>query len=107
MDENNLPLSSQTGARQTMSSWSRVIESFDEVPETFKPACQSAMGTSFPYTVFAPVIAGIRHKTSEKLLCEGGDTLYVWERARESRNMRCRSTGFPILSLGVFCCFPG
>lgn len=83
MDENNLPLSSQTGARQTMSSWSRVIESFDEVPEAFKPAFKATMGTDVPYTVFAPIITGIRHKTAEKLLCEGGDTLYVWERTRQ------------------------
>ena len=82
-NEKNPTLALQTGAQQTMSSWSRVIESFNDVPEAFKPAFKAVMGADFPYTVFAPIIAGIRHKTAEKLLCEGGDTLYVWERTRE------------------------
>jgi hypothetical protein len=33
-----------------------------------------------PYTVFAPAIAGLRHRTTEKLLCEAHGTIYVWER---------------------------
>lgn len=33
----------------------------------------------FPYIVFAPSFAGIRRKTTEKLLCEANDSIYVWE----------------------------
>ncbi len=79
-------LSSMTGGRQTMSSWAKVIESYEAVPEPYKSAYKMTLGDSLqigqqmPYTVFAPSIAGFRHKTAEKLLCEVNDTITVWER---------------------------
>jgi len=75
-------LSTLTGARQTMLSWSKVVESYEAVPEAYRSSCKMTLrdGTPFPYTVFAPAIAGLRHRTTEKLLCEVNDAIYVWER---------------------------
>ncbi|NUM45528.1 MAG: hypothetical protein HUU38_12560 [Anaerolineales bacterium] len=81
----NSPFSMQTGAQQTMSSWARVIEAFAEIPEAFKPTFKTLVGAEplFPYTVFAPIISGRLHKTTEKLVFEMGETLYILERTRE------------------------
>jgi hypothetical protein len=79
----NNQLSTMTGARQTMSSWAKVIESPEAVPEVYRSSFNTVLGhePTMPYTVFAPAIAGLRHRTTEKLLCEAHDTIYVWERA--------------------------
>jgi hypothetical protein len=80
-DTNN-QMSTWTGARQTMSSWSRVIESPEALPDVYRSSFNAVLGneSTMPYTVFAPAIAGLRHRTTEKLLCEAHDTIYVWER---------------------------
>ncbi len=79
----NTQLSALTGARQTMSSWAKVIEPPETVPEVYRNSYNMELGhePNLPYTVFAPAIAGLRHRTTEKLLCEANDTIYVWERA--------------------------
>ena len=78
----NNELSAMTGARQTMSSWSKVIESPDAVPDVYRSSFNTVLGhePTMPYTVFAPAIAGLRHRTTEKLLCEAHGTIYAWER---------------------------
>lgn len=82
-------LSQQTGARQTMSSWAKVVESWEAIPEVYRNSYSMvvAEGSSPPYTVFAPVIAGSGHKATEKLLCEVSDTIYVWERVKDRVTM--------------------
>lgn len=93
----NVDVTKWTGARQTMSSWSRVIESFESMPEVFKEPCQMMLGetASFPYTVFAPPIAGLRRKVTEKILCETEDSICVWEHAGN----QVRMTEYPIMSI--------
>ena len=78
----NNELSAMTGGRQTMSSWSKVIESPDAVPDVYRSSFNTVLEhePTMPYTVFAPAIAGLRHRTTEKLLCEAHGTIYVWER---------------------------
>jgi len=68
-----------TGARQTMASWAKVLESYAEVPEIYKDALQASLGDcqTFPHVVLAPPPVGARHKTTEKLVYEANDTLYV------------------------------
>lgn len=93
----NVDVTKWTGARQTMSSWSRVIESFEAVPEVFKEPCRMMLGdaASFPYTVFAPPIAGLRRKVTGKILCETEDSICVWEHAGN----QVRMTEYPITSI--------
>ena len=49
-------LSTITGARQTMSTWAKVIESYGAVPEAYRGSHRMVSGESpqFPYTVLAP-----------------------------------------------------
>jgi hypothetical protein len=83
-------LSALTGAQQTMMSWARVVGCRDDVPEVFRQSYGTVAteggGATPSYTVFAPVMEGpslkiIGHKPTEKLLCELGDTIHIWERA--------------------------
>jgi hypothetical protein len=83
-------LPTMTAAQQTMSSWAKVIESREALPEAYRSSYVMVTGEGllFPYTVFAPAIAGLRHKaTTEKLLCEVSDTIYVWERIGDQVDM--------------------
>ena len=78
----NSELTTMTGAQQTMSAWSNVVESPEAIPEVYRSSFKAVLGhePTLPYTVFAPAIAGLRHRTTEKLLCEAHGTIYVWER---------------------------
>jgi hypothetical protein len=75
-------LSVLTGARQTMLAWSKVIETYDEVPAVYKGFFDSQLknGKEFPYVVFAPALAGPIHKSGEKLICEMDETIYLLEK---------------------------
>ncbi|MFN8381805.1 MAG: hypothetical protein U0V02_07690 [Anaerolineales bacterium] len=77
------PFAELTGAKQTMSSWARVIESYEDVPEVYKNSCKSVLQgrQPFPYVVLAPAISDFKQKTSEKLISEVEGVFYVWERA--------------------------
>jgi hypothetical protein len=80
--EMNIELSKMTGARQTMLSWARGIESLEMVPQPFQSSYKSAVGDiqKFPYTVFTPSFSSLKkHRTTEKLLSEIDDTLCIWE----------------------------
>jgi hypothetical protein len=73
-----------TGARQTMMSWAKVIDSFEAVPEIYKKPYQALVKNidTLPYTVLAPAQGNLRdRKSAERLLCEIGDMFYVLERA--------------------------
>jgi hypothetical protein len=75
-----------TGARQTMMSWARVIDSFDSVPAIYKNPYQTLVGNTctLPYTLFAPAQGSPRIKKHiDRLLCTLNDTFYVLELAGE------------------------
>jgi hypothetical protein len=80
-------LSTMTGSRQTMMSWAKVVDSWEDVPGVYRESYRMVApeSSSTPYTVFAPAMLGLSltnktYTTTEKLLCEVGDTIYVWER---------------------------
>jgi len=68
-----------TGAQQTMGAWTKVIESHAAIPEIYKDFFSSSVGSqeAFPYVVLAPAFTWGRHKTTEKLVYEVDDTLYI------------------------------
>ncbi len=70
-----------TGGQITMSAWTRVIESFDAIPDVYKNSYKTVLGdrSTFPYTILAPIIPSVRRKSTEKLLSEVDDTIYIWE----------------------------
>ena len=83
-----------TGARQTMTTWARVIDSFEPVPEVFKNSYQTLVERhgAAPYTVLAPAQGSPRNKKStERLLCDLGDTFYLLERS----DAQVITTGYP------------
>lgn len=89
-----------TGARQTMASWSHVVESWEAVPAVYASSAQKVLkaGPPFPYTVFAPAFMGVRRMTTEKLVSEANDSLYVWERLRNQVVM----TEYPLKAISDF-----
>lgn len=90
-------LSKLTGAQQTMLSWAKVIDTYELIPEAFMSSYQKFLKDEpiFPYTVFAPSIAGFHHKTTEKLLCEIRESIYVWQRIGNRVNL----TVYPLRSI--------
>jgi hypothetical protein len=90
----NSSFSGLTGARQTMMSWAKYVDSFEAVPEIYKIPYQTLVGntSTLPYTVLAPAQDRPRSsKSVEKLLCEIGETFYVLERS----GSLVATTGFP------------
>ena len=72
-----------TGARQTMMSWSKVIESYEEIPEIYRPFLDPLLAASpgFPYIVLAPPLDKFLRKTSEKLICDSPQAIHILERS--------------------------
>ncbi len=91
------PIAELTGAKQTMASWARVIESYEQVPDLYKNSCKVLLqGCSpFPYVVFAPAISDYKQRTTEKLLCALDGILHVWERSGK----QIISTAFPLKTI--------
>lgn len=72
----------QTGARQTMSAWATVVDSYNAVPQIYRGFFKALLdsGQPFPYVVFTPAVHDFFHKATEKLVCEIGGSLCVLER---------------------------
>jgi hypothetical protein len=79
----NSQLSQLTGARQTMSSWSKVIESYDAVPDIYKDFLKSyaEAGQAFPYAILSPSLEKFLHKSTEKLTYDANDAINILERS--------------------------
>lgn len=71
--------------RQSMASWSQLVESYGALPRPFQSACRAALAEAepFPYVIFAPSLPGGRRKTNAHIVAEVGDTLHVWEQRGE------------------------
>jgi hypothetical protein len=71
-----------TGARQTMSAWSKVIESYDTIPAAYQGYFKTRFKGSqkFPYTVLTPALDKSPRKTTEKLICDAEDAIQILER---------------------------
>lgn len=84
---------------RTESSWASVIKDYEAVPETFKRACQPLLSDTqpFPYIVFAPVIPGFRHKTTEQLIGEVADTITIWEQV----GSQIRTAVYPLKTISM------
>ncbi len=90
-------LSLLTGSAQTMLSWSKVIESYDDVPEVYKGFFKTLLGDSktFPHVVLTPALDRFLHKTPERLVCDVNDTIYVVERD----NNQIIARGYPVKAI--------
>ncbi|MBN1371349.1 MAG: hypothetical protein JW987_05260 [Anaerolineaceae bacterium] len=77
----NRSSSNITGARQTMQTWARVIESVADAPEGFQSALDvlEKRLDEFPYTVFAPCMEGPGSTRKQRVLCHAGETIFIYE----------------------------
>jgi len=82
MPENlNEPDALLTGAKQTMTSWSQVIDSLETVPSVYKNffETQPPDNQHFPYTLLTPSLLKPGHKTTEKLICDTNSAIHILE----------------------------
>ncbi|MGB8980696.1 MAG: hypothetical protein WCC12_02365, partial [Anaerolineales bacterium] len=71
-----------TAARQTMAAWSKVIESREDIPSVYRNLFDRHFDTRqhFPYVILTPPLDKFLRKTTEKLVCDTDDAIYVFER---------------------------
>lgn len=82
-----------TGTKQTMISWSQVIDSCEAVPTVYRNffETQHINNQHFPYTLLAPSLLKPEHKTAEKLICDSDGAIHILER----NGSRVVTTSFP------------
>ncbi len=69
-----------TGAKQTMISWTKVIESYEAVPAIYKTSFEpQSADAQFPYTLLTPALTKAKGKTSEKLIYDADDAIHILE----------------------------
>ncbi len=71
-----------TGARQTMAAWSKVLESREEIPAIYQAHFERyfAVGAPFPFVVWMPSLNRHTGWTTETLICDTPDALYIFEK---------------------------
>ena len=71
-----------TGARQTMAAWSKLLESREEIPALYQSQFEEhfAEGAAFPYVIWMPALNRTAGWTTEKLICDTPEALYIFEK---------------------------
>jgi hypothetical protein len=80
-----------TGTRQTMAAWSRVIESREDIPTFYKSCFDKYFDSNrpFPHVVLTPALDRFPRRTTEKLVCDTSEALYIFERNRNEIDATC------------------
>ena len=75
----------------TKSSWAKPIKSYADVPDVYKNFFDPLLadGREFPYAVLTPSYEKFIHKTSEKLICDGGCEIIVLEKSGNTFEPQC------------------
>lgn len=71
-----------TAAKQTMAAWSKLLESREEIPTIYKNHFDRSFGSGepFPLVLWTPSLDRFPHKTTEKLICDTSDAIYIFEK---------------------------
>ena len=71
-----------TGARQTMTAWSKVLESREEIPAVYQELFGKhfAEGAPFPRVIWTPALNRTSGWTTEKLICDTPEVLHIFEK---------------------------
>lgn len=71
-----------TAARQTMAAWSKLVESREDIPAVYKTHFDKTFDTEqrFPVVILTPSLDKFPRKTTEKLICDTDDALYIFEK---------------------------
>jgi len=80
-----------TGARQTMAAWSRVIESREEIPTFYNSSFDKyfEVDQPFPHVVLTPALSKFPRSTTEKLVCDSDEAIYIFEKDRSQVRAIC------------------
>lgn len=80
-----------TGARQTMLSWTRVIESREEIPTPYKSYFEQTFDSAqpFPRVLWTPALSRFPRRTTEKLVVDAGDAIHIFERSGNEIDASC------------------
>jgi hypothetical protein len=72
-------------------SYPGLVKSYQEIPSVFQDFFASFLsdGRDFPNAVLIPSYQGFNHRTTEKLVCELGIEIYVFERMENSFEAKC------------------
>lgn len=83
----------------SVETWSQIIHSGDGLPPAFKIAAGwlSSDGSSFPYVVYSPRLAGTRRGTAERLAALTHAAIYIWEWSGRQVEM----TAYPIKTISA------
>jgi hypothetical protein len=87
----SIEMPKRNDAELTKSSWAKPIKSYADVPDVYKDFFDPflANGREFPYTVLTPSYENFIHKTSEKLICDGGCEIVVLEKSGNTFETQC------------------
>ena len=83
-----------TGAAQIQSSWAKIVESYDRIPEAYQPLFQtlSEPGTEkFPYIILIPSYQGHLNPTEDSLIVCFDRRFYIMERHLHQLECLCYS----------------
>lgn len=80
-----------TGAAQTMSAWSKVIERREQIPSAYRPLFDQTFDESqpFPRVVLTPALDRSPRRAGEKLVVDAADALHLFERDRSGVRAKC------------------
>lgn len=78
-------------SEKTMKNWSKIVESYGEIPDHFKGAFQALPVKSgrFPYTILTPSNLGFFHEEKPKLVCSFNHKLYIIEERKGNISTTC------------------
>ena len=78
-------------SEKTMKNWSKIIESYREIPDYFKDTFQTLpfKGGGFPYTILTPSNLGFFNKEKPKLVCGFNHSLYIFEEIKGDISVTC------------------
>lgn len=76
---------------QTRSSWAIQIPTCEAVPNVYKDFFEPLLrdGRKFPYTVLTPSYERFIHRTTEKLICDLGNEIYILEKNGSTFEAQC------------------
>ena len=71
-----------TGARQTMTAWSKVFDSREEIPAIYQSHFKKYFGDGqpFPLVIWMPALDRNMGRTTEKLICDTPEAVYIFEK---------------------------
>jgi hypothetical protein len=80
-----------TAARQTMAAWSKLIESREDIPVVFITHFDNTFDGEqrFPLVIWTPALERFPRKTTEKLICDTRDALYIFEKNEDQIDLTC------------------